>query len=126
MRVVWNAQRKVLSFLSFADRTENRNEGQTFPGEHEWMPSGPFSLKVTNEKKVIHDMECKRVALVAILGEVPQTSHDESWIAFDWGLVMLDVSETVSEEQRWEIIQVDRIEPEASLFEIPPGFAIKH
>ncbi len=126
MRVLWNARRKVMSFISFADRTVASSETPTSPGEHDWMPSGPFVMKAANERKTVHGLECQRVVLVAIPGEPPHTSHDESWVAFDWGLVLMDVSETGTEEQRWEITRVDKIEPEASRFEIPEGFAIKH
>jgi hypothetical protein len=123
--MLWSPHGKTVTFVSFAERTVQRLQGPRFPAEDKWMPAGKFALKPTNDERTIYGLECKRVFLQPIQTQLTEDAQGELWVAFDWGLVMLDVMEMAGEELRWEVVRVDRIEPEASVFNVPEGFTGK-
>jgi hypothetical protein len=127
---VWSPQSKTITLVSFADRTVKRREGPHYPSEGDWLPGGRFVLKPTDDERTIYGLKCKRVSLLPIpplpiRDQATENLQGETWVAFDWGLVMLDVTEMPTEELRWEVVRVEGIEPDPAVFEVPQGFTMK-
>ncbi|MGH9455110.1 MAG: hypothetical protein ACRD2O_14195 [Terriglobia bacterium] len=122
---LWSPENTTMTLVSFADRTVKGVHGPAYPSEHQWTPAGPFRLEFTNDRKTIHGLECTRVSLLPLQNRPAENLQGETWIAADWGLVMLDVAETPDVERRWEVLQIDRIEPDPSVFQVPEGFATR-
>jgi len=123
--ILWDPQGKAVTFVSFADRTVQVMVNPMSPSERDWMPAGPFVLKFTNDQRTIRELECKRVDILPIPGHTIEETKDEIWVALDWGIVMLDVTETAAEQLRWEVVRVERLAPEPSVFRVPEGFVVK-
>ena len=97
----------------------------SYPAEGKWMPGGPFVLQVQQDQKLIHGLVCKRVLLLPLQEQKVDVWRNEVWIASDWGLVVLDVAESPTEEVRWELMRLEMTEPDVSVFQIPQGFVTK-
>ncbi len=125
---LWNPETHTMTLLSFLDQTAMRVERPNFPQEDRWLfgaMEGPvLGAKHTDEEKTIHGFRCQRVLFEPVENR-GANSRDEAWVAFDWGLVLLDVAKEPGREVRWEIVQAQKAEPPASLFEVPAGFAEK-
>jgi hypothetical protein len=128
--IVWNPETLIMWLLEPLERRlrKDRHLGRSvsdIPKQEEWSYVG-VSEKKTEDVKVIHGLKCIRVLLsepVGRTGSGQQTS--ESWISFDWNLVLVDVIETDVEKCLWQIVELERHEPDPAVFEIPAGFTEK-
>ncbi|MGH9471331.1 MAG: hypothetical protein ACRD1M_01170 [Terriglobales bacterium] len=106
-----------MAWLSHEERTARVNMGvPIYPRLHEWVPAEPCDFEFTDERRAIHGLDCARVALHPL--EPPMAAlRDELWAAPEWGLVLLDDREASEASRSWEIIDLQRREPDARIFE---------
>ncbi|MGH9542876.1 MAG: hypothetical protein ACRD2H_13470 [Terriglobales bacterium] len=114
---IWLADRLIMAWLSHEERTARVNMGvPIYPRLHEWVPAEPCDFEFTDERRAIHGLDCARVALHPL--EPPMAAlRDELWAAPEWGLVLLDDREASEASRSWEIIDLQRREPDARIFE---------
>ena len=122
--ILWDPDQKTTHSYSFSNRVAHQMRQPTFPGEHRWMPRDAYGLKFSDERKTILELECQRVYLSPLPGAELGTSQDEIWVSKEWGLVMLDVAVVPAKEVRWEVVRLEKVEPDPSVFEVPGDFKV--
>ena len=123
MLAIWYADRHESVMVSFGDRTISRTKNPSFPSEQNWLPGGRWTFEKTSDQRVTCGLSCNRVLIRPLDAKTEVASPGESWVSFEWGLVMLDVEESQDQESRWEIISVRKGDPDPSLFQLhlPPN-----
>ncbi len=121
--MVWYADRHESVWVDFRERTIHRGKNPSFPSEQNWLPGGRWTFEKTNDHRVICGLSSDRVLIRPLDAKTEVASLGESWVSFEWGLVMSDVEESQEQESRWEIISVQKSEPDPSVFELhlPPN-----
>jgi hypothetical protein len=123
--ILWDPSTKTMTLISYPEHTTRSVERPAYPSEDKWMGRGPFFLKFTDEMKTIHGLECTRVSLVST-GRPDFTGwQNETWVASDWGLVMLDVADGPTGVTRWEVVRLERVEPQPFIFDVPEDFLVR-
>jgi hypothetical protein len=121
--ILWRASSHESAMISFDERQIFKATRPCYPSETAWLPDEQWKLKNTNEQKVIHDLVCNRVLLEPGNEAEEKPLKSECWVSYELGLVVLDIVEFSNKSSRWEVIDVQQVEPAISFeIEVPQDF----